>query len=269
MESLDDYLSSSFQDESSSSISENENWNGGFVTANGTRIDLLEWFKKRPPLINLKNSEQLEKNRSVLRQFRRLVRRVILNLEWFKALSDEYSKAQEREKLLRDFCEHGDRFGLVDDKMLEFVFNKVNDFLLKLTKFCLKSGFTLVIKNDFRAPRAPDVLLKDTMRPILMKDPATRTQDECLNLIPLIASVPHLNSLPKQSRIHLARLLRLSIYEKNRVIVRECIRPIYFYYILSGGCDVLTHNRSGKDFIKTESLQVSFIFSKRKENEKS
>lgn len=89
--------------------------------------ELIEWLSKRPAeLTSSRSNTELERSRVVLKRFKRLVRRVIVNLEWFKALNDEYSRAQKREKLLQEFYEHGDRFGgLVDDKMLEFVFNKV------------------------------------------------------------------------------------------------------------------------------------------------
>lgn len=95
--------------------------------------ELVEWFSKRPAeLTSSRSNTELERSRLVLKRFKRLVRRVIVNLEWFKALNDEYSRAQTREKLLQEFYEHGDRFGgLVDDKMLEFVFNKVR-FLIFL-----------------------------------------------------------------------------------------------------------------------------------------
>lgn len=90
-----------------------------------------------------------------------------------------------------------------------------------------------------------------------MKEPNSRSQAECETLAPLIASIPHLCGLPKHTRSHLARLLRFSVYEKGRVIVRN--RALFFYYIVSGACDVLTLNRRMDAMIKTDDLEVELI----------
>jgi hypothetical protein len=94
----------------------------------GIIIDLKDWLKN----VNNSSSSSLsrgindtnnnEERKLILKRFRKLVRMVILNLEWFKALNKDYSKRKNHENLLHEFYNNQDQ---LSDKLLQQTFNKV------------------------------------------------------------------------------------------------------------------------------------------------
>lgn len=92
---------------------------------NCEEINLTEWLKFGNKIAISDFTTDLERSKLILSRFKRLVRMVILNLEWFKARNREYSKRKYRERLLQEFYENENQFRLLDGKMLQLIFNKV------------------------------------------------------------------------------------------------------------------------------------------------
>ncbi|RNA22960.1 cyclic nucleotide-binding domain-containing 2-like [Brachionus plicatilis] len=175
-----------------------------------------------------------EKRRLALERFKRIVRIVIINREWIKVLNSE--KKEERDKLLLEYDKLENASDFMNGKKLQILFNR----------------------EEFKAQKNLTALINDTHRRILAKDAANRTAEDIQNLLSLINSVPRLNSFPRHVLNHIAKIIKLIVYEKGRELVREGHLSIGFYYILNGSCDVLSMGNDG--LLKIDELQTGDTF---------
>lgn len=206
-----------------------------FTKADIHSIDLKKLIKmaemKRKG-VRFETSE--EKRRLALERFKRIVRIVIINREWIKVLNSE--KKEERDKLLLEYDKLENSSDFLNGKKLQILFNK----------------------EEFRAQKNLTALINDTHRRILAKDASNRTFQDIENLLSLINSVPRLNTFPRHVTHHIAKIIKLIVYEKGRELVREGHVSIGFYYILNGSCDVLSMGNDG--LLKIDELQTGDTF---------
>ncbi|CAF1031874.1 unnamed protein product [Brachionus calyciflorus] len=175
-----------------------------------------------------------EKRRLALERFKRAVRIVIINREWIKVLNSD--KKEEREKLLIEYDKIENSSEFMNGKKLQILFNK----------------------EEFKAQKNLTALINDTHRKILAKEASARANEDIENLLSLIYSIPRLNTFPKHVCNHVAKLIKLIVYEKGREIVREGHTSIGFYYIINGSCDVLSMGNDG--LLKIDELQSGDTF---------
>jgi hypothetical protein len=202
------------------------------------RFDLENSLSK-----SILNNEDKELRAQILNRFRRAVRFVIMNREWFKTSNKD--KKEEYEMFFRLNNEDMVEFDALNNKKIQLLFNK----------------------NDFKAQKSilANTFITDFHRQILTKDQNTRSEDQCEFLLGLINTLPRLNSFPNYVLKHIGQLLKLIVFEKGREIVREGHRAVGFYYILNGGCDVLSIGLDG--LLKIDELQPGDNFGEKAFNQ--
>ena len=175
-----------------------------------------------------------EKRRIAIDRFKKSIRFVIINREWFKNVSKD--KKDEREKLILEYNQIENSSSFLNGKKIQMLFNK----------------------EEFRSQKNLSSLITEVHKQILTKEQFARTPEQVATLLGLIGSIPRLNTLPKHVCEHVAQLMKLLIYEKGREIVREGHLAIGFYFIIFGSCDVLS---IGVDsLLKVDELQLGDCF---------
>lgn len=167
--------------------------------------------------------------------FRRIVRFVIINREWLKALEKDRNN-DERDKLLLEYNKIENPLDFINCKKLQLLFNK----------------------EEFRAKKNLNNLISDLHKQILAREQYKRSEEEIEILIDLIKSIPILNTFPLHVLNHIAQLIRITSYDKGRELVREGQIAISFYYIINGNCDVLSMSIDG--LLKIDELHAGDTF---------
>jgi hypothetical protein len=200
------------------------------------RINSSSFSKKEVRFINEdKLDEYQKKQKRVLNNFRRIVRFLIINREWLKALEKDRNN-DERDKVFLEYSKIENPLDFINCKKLQLLFNK----------------------EEFRAKKNLNNLISDLHKQILAREQHKRSEEEIEILIDLIKSIPILNTFPLHVLNHIAQLIRMTSYEKGRELVREGHIAISFYYIVNGNCDVLSMSMDG--LLKIDELHAGDTF---------
>lgn len=176
-----------------------------------------------------------EKRKQALNRFKRAVRFVIINKEWFKTMHKEKSSREEHFKLLAEYTRLNENSAELNKK-IQMLFNK----------------------DDFKVKKNVTSVISDMQRRILAKDKYKRTNEQLESLQEVLNLIPRLNALPRHLFTHVAQLLTLVVYEKGREIVREGHKAFGFYFITNGSCDVFSVGTDG--LIKIDELSSGDTF---------
>jgi CRP-like cAMP-binding protein len=199
------------------------------------KINSLSFSKKGVRFIQENGLDENHKRMIALNNFRRIVRFVIINREWLKALEKDRNN-DERDKLLLEYNKIENPLDFINCKKLQLLFNK----------------------EEFRAKKNLNNLISDLHKQILTRDQHKRSEEEIEILIDLIKSIPILNTFPLHVLNHISQLIRMTSYEKGRELVREGHIAVSFYYIVNGNCDVLSMSIDG--LLKIDELQAGDTF---------
>jgi hypothetical protein len=141
--------------------------------------------------VKVRNEYDAKRRRLVLERFRKAVKFVIFNRDWFKSSNKDKRDEYEKFFLNEEFSYAASS---LNNKKIQLLFNK----------------------NEFRAQKnLTSSLITDLHRQILSKEPGTRDKHQIEFLLNLVCTIPRLSVFPKYVCLHIAQMIKLLAYEKG------------------------------------------------------
>ncbi len=140
------------------------------------------------------DEQDAKRRRLVLDRFRKAVKFVILNRDWFKSSNKDKKDEYEKFFLNEEFSYAASS---LNNKKIQLLFNK----------------------NEFKAQKnLTSSLITDLHRQILSKEPGTRDKYQTDFLVNLVCTIPKLSTFPKYVCLHIAQMIKLLAYEKGLLL---------------------------------------------------